>query len=411
MNELELLRTVRPAWLARVLHMARGTSLREDFRNQVVHFYEMLEQAVESGDNSWLDQVLSIWASSLTQTDLESESGVLSEIIKELSILTYSVIREVLSSEDAVVLLDALFPILAYSNQKAAQLELKAQVTYISNKLEEVQQTLEKLDQSKSDFIAVAAHELKTPLTLIEGYTSMLQENCQDSLVSQSVGTLVTGIHTGVNRLRIIIDDMIDVSMIDNNLMALNFQPVWINRLLSSLHQDTNDSLQERNLALEIQDFSGGNQMIFGDPERLTQVFRNLVSNAIKFTPDGGKILIHGKVLPGFIEVIIRDTGIGISIEDQALIFNKFSRRGNIALHSSGKTKFKGGGPGLGLHIAKGIIESHGGAIWVESEGYDEKKCPGSTFHILIPARSEPPDAEIAQIFAPLISAQKQKDK
>jgi signal transduction histidine kinase len=109
--------------------------------------------------------------------------------------------------------------------------------------------------------------------------------------------------------------------------------------------------------------------------------------------------------------VIIRDTGIGISAEDQALIFNKFSRRGNIALHSSGKTKFKGGGPGLGLHIAKGIIESHGGAIWVESEGYDEKKCPGSTFHILIPARSEPPDAEIAQVFAPLISAQKQKDK
>jgi signal transduction histidine kinase len=100
----------------------------------------------------------------------------------------------------------------------------------------------------------------------------------------------------------------------------------------------------------------------------------------------------------------VADTGIGIDSEDVQLIFEKFVRLGNIALHSSSKTKFKGGGPGLGLHIAKGIIESHGGAIWAESSGHDENACPGSTFHILVPVRSSPPDTKMAKLFAPLMN-------
>jgi signal transduction histidine kinase len=142
----------------------------------------------------------------------------------------------------------------------------------------------------------------------------------------------------------------------------------------------------------------------------LLQVFRNVLYNAVKYTPDGGQIGICGRKLPGFLEVIIRDTGIGIDPDDSQVIFDKFVRLGNTALHSSSKTKFKGGGPGLGLRIAKGILESHGGAIWVESDGFDEKSCPGSTFHILIPMRAAPPDARMARLFAPMIhSSQSEK--
>ena len=129
------------------------------------------------------------------------------------------------------------------------------------------------------------------------------------------------------------------------------------------------------------------------------QALRNVINNAIKYTPDGGTITINGRKLPGFIEVIISDTGIGISPENQAVIFEKFGQLGRVELHSSGKTKFKGGGPGLGLPIARGILEAHGGSIWVESKGYDEFRCPGSTFHILLPARTESPDPKMAKLF------------
>lgn len=78
-------------------------------------------------------------------------------------------------------------------------------------------------------------------------------------------------------------------------------------------------------------------------------------------------------------------------------MFEKFGRLGETSLHSSGKTKFKGGGPGLGLPITKGIIEAHGGAIWIESEGRDEIRCPGTTFHILLPLRKDPPDERAAR--------------
>ena len=80
-------------------------------------------------------------------------------------------------------------------------------------------------------------------------------------------------------------------------------------------------------------------------------------------------------------------------------IFEKFGQLGNVQLHSSGKTKFKGGGPGLGLPITKGLIEAHGGAIWVESDGYDELNYPGATFHVLLPILNEPPDKKIAKLF------------
>jgi signal transduction histidine kinase len=92
-------------------------------------------------------------------------------------------------------------------------------------------------------------------------------------------------------------------------------------------------------------------------------------------------------------------------------IFEKFGGLGHVSLHSSGKTKFKGGGPGLGLSITKGILDAHGGSIWVESEGYDEENLPGSTFHILIPLRKEPIDEAVAKLFQTSSDANQKSDQ
>ena len=162
---------------------------------------------------------------------------------------------------------------------------------------------------------------------------------------------------------------MIDVSLIDNNMLSLNSQPLWLSHLLEMLQKNLGEIMRERRLKLEIKKFPGSQEWLYADPERLYQAFQNVLTNAIKYTPDGGSIIVDGRSLPGFVEVTISDSGIGISPEDQATIFEKFGQLGRADLHSSSKVKFKGGGPGLGLSITRGIIEAHGGTIWVESEG------------------------------------------
>ena len=403
MLEHELLHTIHPIWLTRATQsMAKAANIREDLRAQLDQFFSLLEEAVETGDSAWLDPVLNTWAASLTQSDLEANQSNLLEFLREIMIITNDVCRQTLDSDQSLELITALIPHFAYCFDRAAFSEMQVRVSYVSNQLKQVQQSLEKLDRSKSDFIAVAAHEPKTPLTLVEGYAAMLRDAADGRSLSPYEVELLEGIATGTRRLKGIIDDMIDVSLIDNNLLSLNFQPVWLNRLFSVLENELSATIRERGQTLEIHSFPGSSEMTFGDPERMLQVFRNVITNAVKYTPDGGKIVLDGRKLPGFIEVVIHDTGIGIAPEDQVLIFDKFARLGNSNLHSSGKTKFKGGGPGLGLHIARGIVESHGGAIWVESPGYDEDKMPGSTFHVLFPLRYEPPDDKMARLLAPL---------
>jgi signal transduction histidine kinase len=152
-------------------------------------------------------------------------------------------------------------------------------------------------------------------------------------------------------------------------------------------------ALQERKLALTTQGFNSL-PVIRGDGELLYKLFYHVIMNAIKFTPDGGRILVNGCLIEETsehpeIEVTVRDSGIGIDPQNQDLVFEKFYQTGEILLHSSGKTKFKGGGPGLGLAISRGIVNAHGGRIWLESPGCDEAKNPGTTVYIRLPVNGQ----------------------
>jgi signal transduction histidine kinase len=405
----QLLTLIRSPWLIRVSNsLARGSDAREAFINQLEHFYDSVEQAITSGNPAWLDSTLLEWTSSPTLTDLQQKKNNVAELLNKIISVTNDVAIENLPEEEALDLLTTVTPIYTYALEKIARLETEARVTYISDELNQVKQKLEKLDRSKSNFISVAAHELKTPLTLIEGYASMIRDLVAETGNPQ-IDTLLVGINIGIQRLREIIDDMIDVSVIDNDLLSLNMQPLWLHHLFELLKHDLEEAIKERHLTLEIKEFLGSEVWIYADSERLFQAFHNVLLNAIKYTPDSGTITIDGRTLPGFIEITFADTGIGISPENQSLIFRKFSQSGP-SLHSSGKTKFKGGGPGLGLPITRGIIEAHGGTIWVESTGYDEMKCPGSTFHILIPARTEASDPKIEKLFGKLEKALPEPD-
>jgi len=399
MSTQALLEKIRSIWIYRVAHsMARGMDVRANFVKELEQFFSLLEQAVATGDPAWLDSILSEWAASPTQSDLEQGKNTVTALLSKMIIVTNEVARETLTEGETLNLLIDLIPIYTHLLDKATRLEMETRITYISKELVRVQQQLEQLDRTKSNFISVAAHELKTPLTLIDGYTTMMRDML-DNAGQNQFNDLLVGMNKGVRRLHEIIDDMIDVSVIDNDLLSLTLQQTTVTHILNLLKEELIDAVLERKQKLEIKRFSGADTWIFVDTERFYQALRNVLTNAIKYTPDKGKIIIDGRTLPGFIEITVKDSGIGIAPEHQTAIFEKFAQLGRPNLHSTGKTKFKGGGPGLGLPITRGIIEAHGGTIWVESEGYDEQKSPGSTFHILLPIRTESPDPKIEKLF------------
>ncbi len=268
--------------------------------------------------------------------------------------------------------------------------ELEILVEQRASALQKAYDQLEKMDRAKSDFIGLASHELRTPLTVIQGYSQMLID---DPLVQRNPQymQLTNGILGGIRRLMEIVESMLDIAKIDNRELRLYPTPVPVITLIQSVMDSQKEILRERNLNMNI-DLTAL-PAIDADVDGLRKVFSHLIINAIKFTPDGGKITVTGfqrddidRETPGpAIEVVISDTGIGIDPSMQELIFKKFYQTGKISLHSSGRTKFKGGGPGLGLAIAKGIVDAHGGRIWAESAGHDEINFPGSQFHVVLP--------------------------
>ena len=411
MHIIEPLERIRPVWLSKVSHhLTGGEGVRQSLLFQLGRFYDLIKQVAEKGEPGLMEPLLNEWIEAHTLSDYQKNEASLQPVLDILLLETFTIGRATLSEREALDLLEALLPVYTFTFDYTSRKEDQILTEAVTRDLEKVNTILEKLDRSKSDFIAIAAHELKTPLTLIEGYNSMLHEHLPGQETQYDIAMFLKGIEAGTSRLREIIDDMIDVSMIDNDLLSLNFQPIWIGQILQIIKREFSGLGKERRQTLEIEAFPGSEMMTFGDAERLYQAFHNVISNAIKFTPDGGLVQVSGQKLPGFIEVTVKDTGIGISHENHTRIFEKFGWVGSASLHSTGKTKFKGGGPGLGLPIAKGIIQAHEGTIWVESEGHDEIRCPGTTFHILLPLRSEPPDDKTARLFAPLRDGEKTKD-
>lgn len=275
------------------------------------------------------------------------------------------------------------------------------------NNLERSTNELEKLNKMKDSFIGVASHEIKTPLTIIIGYSELLLNDMQTTLPSDAI-EMIENISNASNRLNNIVRDMIDVSMIDRKNIALDLQAININQLLEQSAKEHRVFFAARKQTITL-DLDKSVPLIHADRDRLMQLMSNLISNAIKFTPDekaikittqirelivADKFLVNHPVLDHlnaavspkiFIEIAVYDTGIGIDKDDQLRIFDKFYEAGNIDEHSTGKTAFKAGGAGLGLAISKGIVEIHGGKIWVESSGYDPINCNGSTFFVLLP--------------------------
>ncbi len=267
----------------------------------------------------------------------------------------------------------------------AGQAAVALQNARLYNELSQAYSRLEILDKTKAKFIEVAAHELRTPLTVIKGYTQVLAAQPAFKKTPE-ITPMLDGILHGMARMHEIVNSMLDVAKIDNQSLELIKATTSLDDIIQKVISAFAAALRERHLILTVE---GLNTLpkIHADPDLLQKVFSKLIVNAIKYTPDGGRIKVKGiyDEVGRAVEIIVSDNGIGIAPDQQEVIFEKLYQGGEVAFHSSGETSFKGGGPGLGLAIARGFVLAHGGKIWVESSGYDEAACPGSAFHVRLP--------------------------
>ncbi len=236
-------------------------------------------------------------------------------------------------------------------------------------------------NDAKTEFVSFVSHELKQPMTSMKGYTDILMKGMAGELNETQHGLLET-IRSNVDRMNSLVSELLDISRIESGRIRLELGDVSIQKMIEDVLRTIRGQIEGKQQTLEVE-IASDLPLVRGDRSRLMQVLTNLVSNAHKYTPEGGDITVSarmwsdgqsGKGEDGFVLCSVADTGIGMSAEDQERLFKtKYFRADNPAVRSVP-------GTGLGLVITKSLVELHGGEIWVESE-----LGKGSTFSFTIP--------------------------
>jgi signal transduction histidine kinase len=235
------------------------------------------------------------------------------------------------------------------------------------------------------------SHELRTPLTVLSGYVQMLcQQLHEDETVPASYRELADLSVDGVKRLHRLMNEIVIMARVAANQINASMAPAEIGEVVGEAIEEYRPAFERRNISLE----RVGNcweQVILLDANLFRLAVSNLISNAIKFTPDGGSVAILIEREADVLHIAIQDTGVGIMLDHLPLLFKPFYTSIDVSRGRTSKTDFMGMGMGIGLTIVTKIVEAHNGRLWAESPGYDEENFPGSTFHVLLPGASSVP--------------------
>lgn len=246
-----------------------------------------------------------------------------------------------------------------YTELFSSHQELERRVKERTKELARLNEELRKLNKMKSDFVSAVSHELRTPLTSIKGYASILMAGKLGE-VSPAQKERLEKIDKHSNSLTHLINNLLDIARIESGRVQMEIKQISIKELLDSIIDVITPQIKEKNISLKIISKTKIDK-IKADHSQLERVFLNLMSNAIKFTPEKGEIVIHIREVEDFIEFSVEDTGIGIPRQDLQKVFEEFFRADNA---QDQKVK----GTGLGLSLVKKIVEAHKGKIWVDSD-------------------------------------------
>ncbi|HIE37773.1 MAG TPA: GAF domain-containing protein, partial [Anaerolineae bacterium] len=234
-------------------------------------------------------------------------------------------------------------------------------------------------DRAKSEFVSTVSHELRTPMTSIKGYADLLLMGAVGELSDQQRHFLGI-IRSNADRLTALVNDLLDISRIETGRVELDLKAVHLHEVVDQVIGTLQGRAQSRGIVLETR-VPEDLPAVWGDGARVAQVLTNLVGNAIQYTPPGGEVIVSARPAGDMLEVAVTDTGIGISKENQARIFDRFFRADDPLVQETP-------GTGLGLPITASLVHMHGGEIWVESELGE-----GSTFIFTLPLVSAPRQA------------------
>lgn len=264
-----------------------------------------------------------------------------------------------------------LFSIVGYFLIKSILKEISLRA-----ELEKAYQELKKLDKAKSEFVSIASHQLRTPLTAIKGYISLLLEGSYGKLTNKNRPP-IENVYQSSERLIRLINELLNISRIEAGKLELNIEESPIEEVIKISVDELKIQAEKKNLCLKVEKLDPSLPKIFIDKDKIKQVITNVIDNAIKYTNKGG-VTIRAKSHDSKVRIEVTDTGDGMEQEEMSKLFKSFSR-------GSAGTKLSTEGAGLGLHIAKSFVEYHGGRIWAESPG----KGKGSTVFIELPIKRE----------------------
>lgn len=253
------------------------------------------------------------------------------------------------------------------------EVKQREQLETLSKELAFANTKLKELDERKSEFLSFASHQLRTPLTAIKGYASMLLEGSFGA-VGETFRKPLDAIFKSSDRLVAIIEDFLTISRIEQNRLVYNFEDADVRVLVGGIVEDFKEAAKEKNLALSFLAEEEGEYVARIDSGKIAQIVSNIIDNAIKYTPEGSVSVTLGRAGENTARIAVKDTGIGMDAAAKKKIFQKFSR-------ADGAEKTSSSGTGLGLYVAKILIAAHKGRIWAESDGKDK----GSTFFIELP--------------------------
>lgn len=351
-----------------------------DYKSLLEENYNMGVQTFLTGKINFSDQLAKFLSPPVDKTEIEQiqkKLGIKTIVgvpvfseAKIIGVIEFylAVTREKISSLDIEIMT-------ALANQVgivSRNLKLYNTLQHANAELQDANTRLRELDKAKSEFLSIASHQLRTPISAIKGYLSMMIDGDFGKL-PDNISDVVKNIFESAARLARLINIFLNVSRIESGRLKLEKRPMQIDELIDSVIVELINQAKQKGVTLEYKKNKKAPPLILADADKLREVVLNLIDNAIKYTPKGS-IVVTVKADDKLLNFKVTDTGIGIKKEEVGSLFRKFVRGSGVAqVHTSGS--------GLGLFIAQKIIKEHDGQVWAESEGSGK----GSVFQFTLP--------------------------